>query len=100
MTEKVGENVNTTPQARLPGDPSREEVVRRMIRVDHAGEYGAVQIYEGQMAVLGRSDRRGVLQQMLDQEQAHLDTFEKWIANRRVRPTLLTPCWRVATPNA
>ena len=67
-----------------------------MIRVNHAGEYGAVQIYKGQLAVLARSGQRDVLQKMLDQEQAHLATFEEWIANRRVRPTLLTPCWRVA----
>ncbi|MCE2510368.1 MAG: demethoxyubiquinone hydroxylase family protein [Alphaproteobacteria bacterium] len=93
MTEEANKTTQATP---LPGDPSREEVVRRMIRVDHAGEYGAVQIYKGQMAVLGRSGQRDVLQRMLDQEQAHLDTFEEWIANRRVRPTLLTPCWHFA----
>lgn len=96
MTEKAKEKVNETARARLPGDPPRGESVKRMIRVDHAGEYGAVQIYKGQMAVLGRSGQGDVLQQMLDQERAHLDTFEEWIANRRVRPTLLTPCWRVA----
>ena len=86
----------TTEKTQLPGDPSREGKVQRMLRVDHAGEYGAVQIYKGQMAVLGRSPQRDVLQQMLDQEQAHLETFEEWIANRRVRPTVLTPCWHVA----
>lgn len=96
MTEKAKEKETETARARLPGDPPQGESVERMIRVDHAGEYGAVQIYKGQMAVLGRSGQRDVLQQMLDQEQVHLDAFEEWIANRRVRPTLLTPCWRVA----
>ena len=34
----------------MPGDPTREELVSAMIRVDHAGEHGAVRIYEGQLA--------------------------------------------------
>ncbi len=81
---------------RLPGDPSPEEKIARMLRVDHAGEYGAVRIYEGQMAVLGRSGSGEILRHMRDQERAHLETFEEWIAKRRVRPTLLSPCWHVA----
>ena len=40
---------------RLPGDPPAKTLVERMIRVDHAGEYGAARIYAGQLAVLGRS---------------------------------------------
>ena len=39
----------------MPGDLPPAALVERMIRVDHAGEYGAVRIYEGQMAVLGKS---------------------------------------------
>jgi ubiquinone biosynthesis monooxygenase Coq7 len=39
--------------ARLPGDPSGAALVERILRVDHAGEYGARRIYEGQLAVLG-----------------------------------------------
>lgn len=81
---------------RLPGDPPPREQVARMLRVDHAGEYGAVRIYEGQMAVLGHTDRKDVLGHMLDQERAHLEKFEEWIADRRVRPTLLVPCWHGA----
>ena len=38
---------------RLPGDPDERAATARMIRVDHAGEYGARRIYEGQRAVLG-----------------------------------------------
>ena len=41
-----------TGENRLPGDPTPGEAVERMIRVDHAGEYGAVRIYAGQRAVL------------------------------------------------
>ena len=81
---------------RLPGDPSPKEAIARMIRVDHAGEYGAVRIYEGQMAVLGRSGQKEILQHMLDQERVHLAHFDEWIVDRRVRPTLLAPCWHVA----
>jgi ubiquinone biosynthesis monooxygenase Coq7 len=67
-----------------------------MIRVDHAGEYGAVRIYEGQLAVLGRSANGDTLRHMLHQEQEHLDAFNKLIVERRVRPTLLTPLWHAA----
>jgi hypothetical protein len=44
-----------TAEYRLPGDPTAREVLERTIRVDHAGEYGAKRIYEGQLAVLGRT---------------------------------------------
>ncbi len=40
-------------RGRLPGDPTRERSVHQMIRVDQAGEYGAIRIYEGQLRVLG-----------------------------------------------
>jgi ubiquinone biosynthesis monooxygenase Coq7 len=70
--------------------------VKRFIRVDHAGEYGAAQIYAGQLAVLGRGQHGPVLQHMKDQEQVHLDSFSTLIAARRVRPTVLLPLWRIA----
>jgi len=81
---------------RLPGDPTKEELVERAIRVDHAGEYGAVRIYEGQLAVLGKGNSGPVIKHMLDQEKAHLETFDGLIAERRVRPTALMPLWHVA----
>ena len=81
---------------RLPGDPSRKETIARMIRVDHAGEYGAARIYEGQLAVLGRSPAVSVIRRMAEQEQRHLVVFEKLIAERRVRPTVLSPLWHAA----
>ena len=71
-----------------------------MIRVDHAGEYGAVRIYEGQLAVLKR--RKGAaasvetIQHMADQEQRHLKAFDTLVNERRVRPTALEPVWRIA----
>ncbi|MFH5924812.1 demethoxyubiquinone hydroxylase family protein [Roseomonas xinghualingensis] len=81
---------------RLPGDPTPREYVARTIRVDHAGEYGAKRIYEGQLAVLGRTKYGPLLEHMKEQEQVHLDTFSRLIAERRVRPTALLPVWHVA----
>ncbi|MBT4219348.1 MAG: demethoxyubiquinone hydroxylase family protein [Rhodospirillaceae bacterium] len=81
---------------RLPGDPSRESLIERFIRVDQAGEYGAVRIYEGQMSVLGKSESGPVISHMLAQEEAHLETFSKMIGKRRVRPTALLPLWHLA----
>ncbi|MBV8456819.1 MAG: demethoxyubiquinone hydroxylase family protein [Acetobacteraceae bacterium] len=80
---------------RLPGDPLPEETAARMIRVDHAGEYGAARIYAGQLAVLGRSDQAPVLRHMQEQETQHLQRFEDLLVRRRVRPTALLPLWHV-----
>ena len=78
----------------LPGDP--EPAIDAMIRVDHAGEYGAVRIYEGQLSVLPHSLARDAIEDMAAQEKRHLETFDRLIVERRVRPTLLSPVWRVA----
>ena len=67
-----------------------------MIRVDHAGEYGAARIYAGQLAVLGRGPSGDVLRHMREQEKRHLSAFEDLIAQRRVRPTALLPFWHLA----
>lgn len=78
----------------LPGDPT--QAVDAMIRVDHAGEYGAVRIYEGQLAVLPRGAARDAVTEMAAQEKRHLETFERLIVERRVRPTALSPLWHAA----
>lgn len=79
----------------LPGDAATR--TDRMLRVDHAGEYGAARIYAGQLAVLGSRHRDSALiQHMADQEQRHLRTFDELLTERRVRPTLLGPVWHVA----
>ena len=85
-----------TGEDRLPGDPAPEETIARMIRVDHAGEYGAKRIYDGQLAVLGRSGAAPAIREMAEAEQAHLDTFDTLLVERRVRPTALSPVWHVA----
>ncbi|XP_038007667.1 5-demethoxyubiquinone hydroxylase, mitochondrial isoform X1 [Motacilla alba alba] len=71
-------------------------VIDRIIRVDHAGEYGANRIYAGQMAVLGRSSVGPVIQQMWNQEKDHLKKFNELMVAYRVRPTVLLPFWNVA----
>jgi ubiquinone biosynthesis monooxygenase Coq7 len=72
------------------------DLVEKIIRVDHAGEYGAARIYAGQLAVLGRGKHGDTLRHMKEQEQVHLDFFAGEIAARRVRPTLLLPFWNLA----
>ncbi len=79
----------------LPGD--RRESTAQMIRVDHAGEYGAARIYAGQLAVMGgRAPGSAEIARMKFQEQRHLEVFERLLTERRVRPTLLQPVWHVA----
>lgn len=85
-----------TAEGHLPGDLDRRTLVERMIRVDQAGEFGAARIYAGQLAVLGRSASAPVLREMAAQEQRHLETFDRLVVERRVRPTLLSPVWHVA----
>jgi 3-demethoxyubiquinol 3-hydroxylase len=80
----------------LPGDLSREELIARMIRVDHAGEYGARRIYEGQLAVLGKTPVGETIREMWAQEAEHLKTFDRLVVERQVRPTVLHPVWHVA----
>jgi ubiquinone biosynthesis monooxygenase Coq7 len=71
--------------------------VASMIRVDHAGEFGAVRIYAGQLAVLGPKHKlTPVIRHMAEQEDEHLATFEKIMSERNVRPTALGPLWHVA----
>jgi ubiquinone biosynthesis monooxygenase Coq7 len=70
--------------------------IKRFIRVDHAGEYGAERIYSGQLAVLGRGPHAETLHHMRDQEVHHLETFSRLVVTRRVRPTVMLPFWHVA----
>lgn len=81
---------------RLPGDPPPAQAIARMIRVDHAGEYGAMRIYAGQRAVLRHSPKDALLAHMEAEEKHHLDTFSALLVARRVRPTALLPLWHLA----
>ncbi|XP_078120218.1 NADPH-dependent 3-demethoxyubiquinone 3-hydroxylase, mitochondrial [Sander vitreus] len=79
-----------------PCDSEEKEMLDRMLRVDHAGEYGANRIYAGQMAVLGRTSTGPLIQEMWDQEKLHLSKFNEILAENRVRPTALLPLWNIA----
>ena len=76
---------------------TERSVLEEIIRVDHAGEYGATRIYDGQIAVFGKKSKIGkTIQHMADQEQEHIDKFNELILEHRVRPTALLPLWNVA----
>lgn len=82
---------------RLPGDPLPAQTpLARMLRINHAGEYGAKRIYAGQIAVLKGQPIADELRHMEAQEQVHLDTFCRLLPEHRVRPTALLPLWHVA----
>ncbi len=85
-----------TGEDRLPGDLAPTARIERMIRVDHAGEFGAARIYQGQLAVLGRSKSAATIRRMAEQEQRHLAAFDALVVERRVRPTALSPLWHAA----
>src|SRR5436190_9048774 len=80
----------------LPGERDPAEEIARMLRVDHAGEYGATRIYEGQLDVLGRGPAAGEIRRMAETEKRHLERFDQLLHERRARPTLLHPLWTVA----
>lgn len=75
---------------------TKDQQIARFLRVNQAGELGAVRIYQGQRAVLGKGRHGPLLAHMAEQEQHHLDTFSKLISQHRVRPTALSPLWHVA----
>jgi ubiquinone biosynthesis monooxygenase Coq7 len=90
-----------TGDIRDPGDPEPRDVVERTIRVDQAGEFGAVRIYEGQLAALrwtGRANSEAgrKIANMARAEREHNKVFDRLLVERRVRPTALSPLWNVA----
>jgi 3-demethoxyubiquinol 3-hydroxylase len=89
--------LHRTPQSH-PLSSKDSKALSSMLRVDHAGELAAFQIYSGQLFVLSRThpDLVPLIQEMQDQEAHHLSTFDNLIATHRVRPTVMSPIWRVA----
>ena len=87
-------------QVKRPGRIDRAGRTGEMIRVDHAGEYGAVQIYKGQLAVFSRLPHKAriasQLRHMEADEQHHLRAFDRLLMERNVRPTALGPIWTLA----
>lgn len=74
--------------------------LNEMIRVDHAGEHGAVRIYDGQLAVFdkipGMEKTAALIRHMAEQEEEHLTHFDGLIVARDIRPTAFGPLWDVA----
>jgi 3-demethoxyubiquinol 3-hydroxylase len=87
------------PLAR-PGRGASRRRRAEILRVDHAGEYAAVHIYRAQRAVFeGRAGHEAVaadMGEMQAQEAVHLARFDALLNAERVRPTVMTPVWRLA----
>jgi len=87
------------PLAR-PGRGASRRRRAEILRVDHAGEYAAVHIYRAQKAVFeGRAGKTAIaadMGEMQDQEAVHLARFEALLKAEGVRPTVMTPVWRLA----
>ncbi len=71
--------------------------VEEFIRVDHAGERGAIKIYEGQLLALETlvkdENLKKTIQEMKVQEKEHCNYFENEIKKRNIKPTKLMPLW-------
>lgn len=73
------------------------ETPEAMLRVNQAGEFGAIRIYAGQLAVMGdRTPLSGEIAAMAQQEAVHRERFDALLVKRGVRPTLLQPLWSAA----
>ncbi len=78
---------------------TNKKTLEEIIRVDHAGERGAIKIYEGQLLALKtiKQDEilRDKIEEMKEHEKEHLEYFEKEIQKRKIKPTYLLPVWDV-----
>jgi len=80
-------------------EKTNRKTLEEIIRVDHAGERGAIKIYEGQLLALKtiKQDEalKDKIEEMKEQEKEHLQYFEKEIQKRKIKPTYLLPLWDV-----
>ncbi len=79
----------------LPGDKAHRNDISGLLRVNHAGEYGAVRIYKGQLAANKDATAKPILKHMLEQEETHLKSFEELLNQHNTRPSLLSPLWHI-----
>ncbi len=74
-----------------------DKKVQEFIRVDHAGERGAVKIYEGQLLALNtivkNDNLKKTIEDMKEHEMEHCQFFEKEIKKRNIEPTKFLPLW-------
>jgi len=80
-------------------EKTNKKTLEEIIRVDHAGERGAIKIYEGQLLALKtlKLDKslQHTIEEMKEHEQEHLEYFEKEIKRRKIKPTYFLPLWDV-----
>ena len=78
---------------------TNQKTLEEIIRVDHAGERGAIKIYEGQLLALKTikqdNNLKDKIEKMKEQEKEHLEYFEKEIQKRKIKPTYLLPLWDI-----
>ena len=78
-------------------EKTNKKTLEEIIRVDHAGERGAIKIYEGQLLALKTikqdNDLKDKIEEIKEQEKKHLEYFEKEIQKRKIKPTYLLPLW-------
>jgi len=78
-------------------EKTNKKTLEEIIRVDHAGERGAIKIYEGQLLALKTIKKddflEGKIEEMKNHEKEHLEYFEKEIQKRNIKPTYLLPLW-------
>ena len=78
---------------------TNQKTLEEIIRVDHAGERGAIKIYEGQLLALKTikqdNNLKDKIEEMKEQEKEHLEYFEKEIQKRKIKHTYLLPLWDV-----
>ena len=76
---------------------SNKKKIEEFIRVDHAGERGAIKIYEGQLLALNTVFKdeklKKTIEEMKFNEKEHLDFFEKELKKRNIKPTKFLPIW-------
>tara|TARA_B100001173_G_scaffold273398_1_gene252427 strand:- start:45 stop:578 length:534 start_codon:yes stop_codon:yes gene_type:complete len=80
-------------------DKTNKKTLEEIIRVDHAGERGAIKIYEGQLLALKTFKQNPSLKRkiedMKEHEKEHYEYFDNQIKKRNIKPTKLLPLWDV-----
>ena len=80
-------------------EKTNKKTLEEIIRVDHAGERGAIKIYEGQLLALNTikkdEDLKDKIEEMKKHEKEHLEYFEKEIQKRKIKPTYFLPLWDI-----
>ena len=76
---------------------TNKKILEEIIRVDHAGERGAIKIYEGQLLALKTfkqdEDLKKQIEEMKEHEKEHYEFFDQEIQKRNIKPTKLLPLW-------